>query len=145
MSSAYLSRPVLRQAQAAQFAAVWLWRVADWAPAGQPLEAHSLTVTQMAFSSTGQHLLTVSRDRTFAVWERQTAGETLSALCLKVRNGSVGNGCVWSALVPRLTQYVQISMSQESIHLWQMTKGKGLSCSIRGAGTASFVEAHLSC
>ena len=65
-----------RQAQAAQFAAVWLWRIADWTPAGQPLEAHSLTVTQMAFSSNGQHLLTVSRDRTFAVWERQTAGKT---------------------------------------------------------------------
>lgn len=68
-------RCVPGQAQAAQFAAVWLWRTADWTPTGQPLEAHSLTVTQMAFSSTGQHLLTVSRDRTFAVWERQTAGK----------------------------------------------------------------------
>lgn len=63
------------QAQAAQFAAVWLWNLADWTPAGRPLEAHSLTVTQMAFSSTGQHLLTVSRDRTIAVWERQVEGE----------------------------------------------------------------------
>ena len=53
---------------------MWLWKVADWTPAGQPLEAHSLTVTQMAFSSTGHHLLTVSRDRTFAVWERQSEG-----------------------------------------------------------------------
>ncbi|BDA40643.1 Elongator complex protein 2 [Coccomyxa sp. Obi] len=58
------------KAQAAQFAAVWLWDVATWTPVGQPLEAHSLTVTQMAFSPSGQHLLTVSRDRTFAVFER---------------------------------------------------------------------------
>lgn len=61
---------------------MWLWRIADWTPAGQPLEAHSLTVTQMAFSSTGQHLLTVARDRTFAVWERQTAGEISNPPCL---------------------------------------------------------------
>lgn len=58
------------QAQAAQFAAVWLWDVATWTPVGMPLEAHSLTVTQMAFSPSGKHLLTVSRDRTFAVFER---------------------------------------------------------------------------
>ena len=65
---------VLWQAQAAQFAAVWLWNLGSWTPGGQPLEAHSLTVTQMAFSSTGQHLLTVSRDRTLALWERLEAG-----------------------------------------------------------------------
>ena len=65
---------VLWQAQATQFAAVWLWNVGAWTPVGQPLEAHSLTVTQMAFSSTGQHLLTVSRDRTLAVWERLDGG-----------------------------------------------------------------------
>ena len=72
---------VLWQAQAAQFAAVWLWNVGSWTPAGQPLEAHSLTVTQMAFSSTGQHLLTVSRDRTLAVWERLEGGAGFFPTC----------------------------------------------------------------
>lgn len=59
------------QATAAQFAAVWLWDTTTWAPAGAPLEAHSLTVTQMAFSPDGRHLLTVSRDRTFALFARR--------------------------------------------------------------------------
>ena len=63
------------QAQAAQFAALWLWNTADWAPAGAPLEAHSLTITQIAFSPDGRHLLTVSRDRTFAVFQRCPEGE----------------------------------------------------------------------
>ena len=67
--------------------------MADWTPAGQPLEAHSLTVTQMAFSSTGQHLLTVSRDRTFAVWERQIAGMTHRMLCLSLCDGSFAVPC----------------------------------------------------
>ena len=60
---------MLWQAQAAQFAAVWLWNVGAWTPAGQPLEAHSLTVTQMAFSST------------LAVWERLEAGALISLQC----------------------------------------------------------------
>lgn len=65
------------QAQAAQFAAVWIWDVVTWTPVGQPLVAHSLTVTQMAFSPTGHHLLTVSRDRTFAAFERLPEGTSL--------------------------------------------------------------------
>lgn len=65
------------QAQAAQFAAVWLWDLATWTSVGPPLEAHSLTVTQMAFSPSGQHLLTVSRDRTFAIFERLPEGTPL--------------------------------------------------------------------
>ena len=113
---------MLGQAQAAQFAAVWLWRIADWTPAGQPLEAHSLTVTQMAFSSTGQYLLTVSRDRSFAVWERQPAGETHNALCLQAWSGSVGECCPWSALVSQeWTLYLQSLTTLASLHLWQLT------------------------
>ncbi len=76
---------------------MWLWRIADWTPAGQPLEAHSLTVTQMAFSSTGQHLLTVSRDRTFAVWERQTAGEISNPPCLDLCIAALQRRCLTSA------------------------------------------------
>ena len=36
------------------------------------LQAHGLTVTQLAFSPDGQHLLSASRDRTFALWARCT-------------------------------------------------------------------------
>jgi hypothetical protein len=70
---------VQTQAQTAQFAAVWLWNVGIWTPAGAPLEAHSLTVTQMAFSHSGQQLLTVSRDRTLAIFQRSPEGA--SPLC----------------------------------------------------------------
>ena len=115
---------MLAQAQAAQFAAVWLWRIADWTPAGQPLEAHSLTVTQMAFSSTGQHLLTVSRDRTFAVWERQTAGETSTALYLNLCISAMQNTVsqlryqYWQvpcqfATLGRMRQGVQTSLTRD--------------------------------
>ena len=35
------------------------------------LQAHTLTVTQLAFSPDGHHLLSASRDRTFALWAKR--------------------------------------------------------------------------
>ncbi|KAK9846096.1 hypothetical protein WJX84_012082, partial [Apatococcus fuscideae] len=60
------------KAQIVPQAAIWLWDTSTWQPLGKPLEAHGLTVTQLAFSPDGQHLLSASRDRTFALWARCT-------------------------------------------------------------------------
>ena len=62
--------------QSAEFARIWLWDVVQWTPAGQ-LEAHTLTVIQLAFSADGMHLLAVSRDRSFSVFKRQREGQAL--------------------------------------------------------------------
>ena len=67
---------VAPELQAAEVAAIWIWRVGSWA-AVQQLEAHSLTVTQLAFSPDGSRLVSVSRDRCLAVWTR-TAGQLAS-------------------------------------------------------------------
>ena len=61
------------KAQTSGTAAVWLWDTATWTALGS-LMAHSLTVTQLQFSPDGQTLVSVSRDRTIAVYQR-TAGE----------------------------------------------------------------------
>lgn len=57
------------RAQSVETAGIWLWDTATWAPQGT-LPAHTLTVTQMAFSPDGRYLLSASRDRSFAVFER---------------------------------------------------------------------------
>ena len=62
--------------QTADVAAIWIWRVGSWA-AVQQLECQSLTVTQLAFSPDGSRLVSVSRDRSLAVWTR-TEGQSLS-------------------------------------------------------------------
>ena len=61
------------KAQTSSTAAVWLWDTSTWAALGC-LTAHSLTVTQLQFSPDGQWLLSVSRDRTVAVYQRGTGG-----------------------------------------------------------------------
>jgi len=55
--------------QTAEFAAIWIWEVGSWAPL-QQLEAHTLTATQLAFTPDGAYLVSVSRDRSLAVWCR---------------------------------------------------------------------------
>ncbi len=63
------------KASKAEHAEVLLWREEEeeWKVA-QRLRAHNLTVTQMAFSPCRQALLTVSRDRTWALFERDQVG-----------------------------------------------------------------------
>ncbi|WAQ93914.1 ELP2-like protein [Mya arenaria] len=59
-------------ASKAEFASVILWDTVTWQQL-LILEGHSLTVTQMAFSHSGEYLLTVSRDRTWYLYRRRGA------------------------------------------------------------------------
>ena len=63
--------------QSVEFAAIWIWEVRSWKPL-QQLRSHGLSVTQMAFSPTGSHLISVSRDRSLAVWQRCPGAQAYS-------------------------------------------------------------------
>ncbi|KAM7539777.1 hypothetical protein Aperf_G00000042885 [Anoplocephala perfoliata] len=51
-----------------EFAQIFLWRTDNW-QIHQTLRFHRLTVTQMRFNSSGNHLVSVSRDRMWALWK----------------------------------------------------------------------------
>lgn len=57
------------KAQSVKHAFVILWDTKEWRII-QKLEHHQLTVTKIAFSKNGNQILTVSRDRTWALWEK---------------------------------------------------------------------------
>lgn len=65
------------RASSINHAVIRIFETDKWTELRPPLQAHSLTVTRLRFSSDDQFLLSVGRDRQWAVWERITdeAGE----------------------------------------------------------------------
>lgn len=57
------------KATTAEHAVVRVYHTETWQLVGQPLEGHSLTVTRIAFSPDDRYVLSVSRDRTWRLFE----------------------------------------------------------------------------
>lgn len=53
-----------------EHAVIRVYDTQTWQLFGQPLAGHSLTVTQIAFSPDDVHILSVSRDRTWRLFEK---------------------------------------------------------------------------
>lgn len=62
------------KATAPEHAVVRLYDTDTWQPVGEPLAGHSLTVTGIAFSPDDKHVLSVSRDRSWRLFERDDSG-----------------------------------------------------------------------
>ncbi|KAI0650069.1 WD40 repeat-like protein [Trametes meyenii] len=58
------------KATSAEHAVVRVYETQTWQPVGQPLAGHNLTVTQIAFSPDDSLILSVSRDRTWRLFEK---------------------------------------------------------------------------
>uniref|UniRef100_A0A183SG65 Elongator complex protein 2 n=1 Tax=Schistocephalus solidus TaxID=70667 RepID=A0A183SG65_SCHSO len=85
-------------------ASIFLWRTSDWT-IHQKLSYHQLTVTQLSFNPCSDDLLSVSRDRRWALWKAvpKSAENEIPEYCL-AHNSPSGNGghsriiwtCAWN-------------------------------------------------
>jgi len=66
------------KATTAEHAVVRVYNTESYQLVGQPLEGHSLTVTRIAFSPDDKFVLSVSRDRSWRLFEFQTTGGEFS-------------------------------------------------------------------
>ncbi|KAF2860016.1 WD40 repeat-like protein [Piedraia hortae CBS 480.64] len=62
-------------ASTSEHAVVRIYETTGWTEVKPPLAAHSLTITSLAFSQDDQHLLSVGRDRQWAVFKRESPTE----------------------------------------------------------------------
>lgn len=60
------------KASSQDHAVIRIFTTTDWREVKPPLAAHSLTITSLRFSPSGQYLLSVGRDRQWAVWSATT-------------------------------------------------------------------------
>ncbi|KAJ7744505.1 WD40-repeat-containing domain protein [Mycena maculata] len=84
------------KASTAEHAVVRVYNTDNWQPVGEPLSGHTLTVTRIAFSPDDHLVLSVSRDRSWRLYEAQTDGAYLPVAADK-SHGRIIWDCAWAA------------------------------------------------
>ncbi|XP_063875782.1 elongator complex protein 2-like isoform X3 [Scylla paramamosain] len=100
-------------------AAIILWNTTTWSKL-DTLAKHRLTVTQLAFSPDDQYLLSVSRDRTWAVFMRaeNNKGVTYRLLQSSTKKEDIHSRVIWScAWLPDSIHFVTASRDK-TVVVW---------------------------
>ncbi|KAI0824601.1 WD40 repeat-like protein [Trametes gibbosa] len=82
------------KATSAEHAVVRVYSTQTWQPIGQPLAGHNLTVTQIAFSPDDTLILSVSRDRTWRLFEKSE--DRYVPLAANRSHGRIIWDCAWA-------------------------------------------------
>ncbi|KAF7352847.1 Elongator complex protein [Mycena venus] len=83
------------KASTAEHAVVRIYDTDKWQPVGQPLVGHTLTVTRIAFSPDNRLVLSVSRDRSWRLYEVQDDGAYLP-IAVDKSHGRIIWDCAWA-------------------------------------------------
>ncbi|KIM90735.1 hypothetical protein PILCRDRAFT_144601 [Piloderma croceum F 1598] len=83
------------KATTTEHAVVRVYGTEKWQLFGQPLEGHSLTVTRIAFSPDDKFILSVSRDRSWRLFENQD-GTGFVPVAADKSHGRIIWGCAWA-------------------------------------------------
>ncbi|XP_069111891.1 elongator complex protein 2-like [Argopecten irradians] len=115
------------KAAKAEFAAVILYDCKTWTQQCA-LEGHSLTVTQITFSHSGQFLLTVSRDRTWVVYRRRDkdAPDTeplFSKMAATDKKSAVHSRIIWSCAWSHDDKYFVTAARDKKVLVWRRPSG----------------------
>ncbi|KAJ7368239.1 WD40-repeat-containing domain protein [Mycena albidolilacea] len=84
------------KASTAEHAVVRVYDTDKWQPVGQPLAGHTLTVTRIAFSPDDRLVLSVSRDRSWRLYEVQDDSAYLPIAADK-SHGRIIWDCAWAS------------------------------------------------
>ncbi|KAJ1526983.1 hypothetical protein ONE63_008528 [Megalurothrips usitatus] len=107
------------KATSSQHAAIILWDVQNWQQL-QKLHSHELTVTRLAFSPNDQYLLSVSRDRCWSIFERQSEGSVPSFKLLVATNKSTGihTRIIWSCAWTPDSKFFATGSREGKVVVW---------------------------
>ncbi|CAI9721363.1 complex 2-like [Octopus vulgaris] len=106
------------KASKSEFAGIILWNCSNWKQLGV-LEGPSLTVTQLAFSYDGQHLLSVSRDRTWTLFRHAVDHDIPFKKIASVdKKTSAHSRIIWSCCWSHDNAYFATASRDKKVILW---------------------------
>ncbi|XP_064456155.1 elongator complex protein 2-like isoform X1 [Ornithodoros turicata] len=100
-----------------QHAGVFLWDTATWKLIGK-LVFHNLTITQMAFSPDDNYLLTVSRDRSWCVYQRNTSDNSFSSIAHSDKTNAIHQRIIWSCSWSHDSQHFATASRDKKVVVW---------------------------
>ncbi|KAK9803860.1 hypothetical protein WJX73_009548 [Symbiochloris irregularis] len=122
------------KSQSAEFARIWLWDVHDWTPAGQ-LHAHTLTVTQLRFSPDGAFLLSASRDRSFALFQRSSTPGAEAPFELVTRVQKAHTRIIWAVAWAPDSCHFATGSRDGTVKLWSAAQLGTTGSAVKPLGT----------
>ncbi|KAI0663098.1 WD40 repeat-like protein [Cubamyces menziesii] len=108
------------KATSAEHAVVRVYETQTWQPVGTPLAGHNLTVTRIAFSPDDSLILTVSRDRTWRLFER-TEDSGFVPVAADKSHGRIIWDCAWA---PEGDIFATASRDK-TVKIWRRADGPG--------------------
>lgn len=133
------------KASSIDHAVIRLYTTKDWREVKPPLTAHSLTVTCLRFSNDDQYLLSVGRDRQWAIFEKNCLNPEKYTLKDSNPKGHARMilGASWAPLQnPRI---FATASRDKAVKLWKMQAEKGehlTTISMTSAATAVDILSH---
>ncbi|KIY73702.1 WD40 repeat-like protein [Cylindrobasidium torrendii FP15055 ss-10] len=101
-----------------EHALVRLWDTQTWRPVGDPLAGHSLTVTRVAFSPDDKYVLSVSRDRTWRLFERDIHTGGYKPIAADKSHGRIIWDCSWA----REGDVFATASRDKTVRIWKSTE-----------------------
>lgn len=108
------------KATKAEHAKIIIWSTSTWKEIAQ-LSGHSLTVTQMEFSPCDHYLLSVSRDRTWSLYElshTETNGFSFSRVAYSDKKTGIHNRIIWCCAWSDDSQYFITGSRDKKAIVW---------------------------
>ncbi|CAH1788294.1 unnamed protein product [Owenia fusiformis] len=119
-----------------EYASILLWDVSTWRQIFK-LESHTLTITQLAFSHKGNQLLSVSRDRTWSLFEVPVkvsdVEECVRCIAHTDKKTSVHSRIIWSCAWSHDDCHFVTAARDKKVVMWGQTP-EGTVCGYGSCG-----------
>ncbi|KAJ5545368.1 hypothetical protein N7461_007672 [Penicillium sp. DV-2018c] len=110
------------KASSIDHAVIRLYDTSDWHEVKPSLTAHSLTITDLSFSSDDRYLLSVGRDRQWAVFQRSEADPTTFTNLVSNPKGH-SRMILGAAWAPATADYIFATAGRDkSVKIWQKSE-----------------------